>query len=177
MKKLVFILGPNGVGKTSACRLLHQKLPNSALIEPEWCRQVNPFMLTPEIQDMVVRNLLCLMRGYFECSLVDFVIINYGLHGPRKQIFDRVIAGISDIKYLMALIKLTCSEEENARRMKCDKRDHQRIERAISSRYLYDALDCPTIDSTNMPLEEVVEEILHLIPAALPQYSTSKCSC
>lgn len=166
MKQLIFIYGPNGVGKSSTCRLLHQKLSNSALIEPEWCRQINPFILTPEIQELVGNNLLYLMRSYFECSLVDYVIFNYGFHGPRRQIFDRLLKSLADISYRMTPIELTCSEEENIRRMISDGRENERIERAIASRHLYDALVGPTIDSTHMSVEEVVSKILHLIPTA-----------
>ncbi|MBX3010198.1 MAG: AAA family ATPase [Caldilineaceae bacterium] len=168
MKQFIFIYGPNGVGKSSVCRLLHQKLSNSALIEPEWCRQINPFTLTPEIQQLVENNLVYLMRSYFTCSLVNYVIFNYGFHGARRQIFDRLMKRLDDIDYTMTPIELTCSEEENIRRMVADGRENERIERAISSRHRYDALSGPTIDSTHMSVEEVVSKLLHLIATTTP---------
>jgi hypothetical protein len=136
---------------------------------------INPFIFTPEIQEMVGGNLLHLIRGYFKCSLVDYVVLNYGYHGPRRQIFARLIEGLSGIDYLMMPIGLTCSEEENIRRMICDKRDQKRIERALASRYLYSALDCPTIDSTDMSVSEVVDEILDLISDATSNSTGSEC--
>lgn len=83
MKKLLFIHGPNGVGKSSACRLLHERLPNSAWLESEWCRRTNPFAYTPEIEVLAERSISFLLRNYLECSQVDCVIFSYGFHGPR----------------------------------------------------------------------------------------------
>lgn len=166
MSSLILIYGPNGVGKSSTCRLLHQRLPNSAWLEPEWCMQINPFVLTPEVQRLVECNLIHMIRGYLSCSLVKYVIFNYGLQGPRRQILDRLIAGLSDLSYTFIPIRLTCSEEENVRRTVSDIRDDERIRHALSSRELYEGLPGPCIDSTHLSIDEVVDKIISLISGA-----------
>lgn len=163
MKKLIFIHGPNGVGKSTLCRALHSKVMNSALLESEWCRMTNPFIFNDEIIDMVERNLSFILRGYLECSSLEYVIFNYGFHGPRRQIFDKVIRNLSDIKYEFVPITITCSYEENRARMIKDGRDEERINRALSVRNIYDELGYPAIDTTYLSVEETVfmiEEIL-----------------
>lgn len=43
MKKLILILGPNGVGKTTTAKILLQKLSKCAYVDADWCRAMNPF--------------------------------------------------------------------------------------------------------------------------------------
>ena len=38
MKTFIFIHGPNGVGKSTACKTIHHRLANTAWLESEWCR-------------------------------------------------------------------------------------------------------------------------------------------
>jgi hypothetical protein len=135
-------------------------------LEPEWCRQINPFTLTPEIQRLVESNFLHTIRGYLSCSLVNYVIFSHGFHGPRRQILDGLMATLADADYVFIPIGLTCSEEESIRRMTCDGRDHGRIKRAISSRSLYEGLPYPCIDSSNLSIDEVVDQMMRLISVA-----------
>lgn len=45
MKKLILIIGPNGVGKTTTAKILLQKLSKCAYVDADWCRVINPFLL------------------------------------------------------------------------------------------------------------------------------------
>lgn len=40
MKKLILILGANGVGKSTAAEMLLQKLFKCAYIDADWCRAI-----------------------------------------------------------------------------------------------------------------------------------------
>lgn len=103
------------------------------------------------------------MRSYLECSLLDYVIFNYGFHGPRKQIWDHVLQNLSDLNYQLLPITITCGEEENRARMVKDGRDTARIERALAVRSLYDGLDCPIIDTTGLTVEDTVNKVLEIV--------------
>lgn len=46
MKRLIVIIGPNAVGKTTAAKCLVEKLPQTAYVDSDWCRCKNPFLLT-----------------------------------------------------------------------------------------------------------------------------------
>ena len=59
---------------------------------------------------------------------------------------------------------LYCGEEENVRRARADGRDEERIRRGIrNSRAVYENVDYPRIDVTDMTVEETAEEILKII--------------
>lgn len=160
MKKLVFIHGPNGVGKSTTCEVLHSKLSRSAWLESEWTRRINPFFFNSEIEKMTEENMTFLLRNYMSLSSIDIVIFNWGFHGPRKEIFKRVLLNLSDIDFEYVPIVITCSEEENVRRMRLQDRSYERIERAKLIREIYDRMSCFTIDSTYLSVNEVVEKIL-----------------
>lgn len=46
MKRLVVIVGPNAVGKTTTAKCLVKKLPKTAYVDSDWCRFMNPFPFT-----------------------------------------------------------------------------------------------------------------------------------
>lgn len=163
MKKLIFIHGPNGVGKSTLCKNLFSKLQNSAWLESEWCRMITPFTFNDEITRMVEKNLSFMLRSYLECSTVEYVIFSYGYHGPRKQIFENILKNLSDIDYKLVPIIVTCSYEENRRRMIADTRDEARITRALEARSVYEGLDCPTIETTDLSVDETVNRVLEIL--------------
>lgn len=66
MKKLIFIHGPNGVGKSTLCKKLNQVLSNSAWLESEWCRCINPFNFKQEIELITEKNMSFILRSYLE---------------------------------------------------------------------------------------------------------------
>lgn len=163
MKKLIFINGPAGIGKTTTCRKLLSKMNNTAWLESDWCWALNvlPTAFTPETELMVEKNVSFLLRNYLECSLVECIIFNWVLH--RKHIFDRVIKNLSDLEYQLITVTLICSEEEHLRRMVEDGRDEERIKRSVNYRYLYDGLSNPIIDTTNLSVEETVVRIMEIV--------------
>ena len=163
MKKIIFIHGPNGVGKSTLCRLLHQKLNNSAWLESEWCKMTNPFAYTDDTVEMTVSNMTHMLKSYLGCTSVEYIIFNYGFHGPRRKIYEKVMENISSMEFKLIPILITCSEEENISRMKKDGRDPDRIKRALSVRNIYDGSDVLTLDTTERTVEMAVDKILDLV--------------
>jgi ribose 1,5-bisphosphokinase PhnN len=164
MKMLIFIHGPNGVGKSTTCARLFRRLPHASWLDSEWCRMINPFDLTPEIEALAERHISVLLRGYLECSLVEHVIFCYGLHGPRQRIYERVLRNLDDLSFHLLPITLNCSEEENIRRMRQDGRDVPGyIQRSLQARAVYEGLPYQVIDSTGLSVEETVDHILQLL--------------
>jgi len=163
MKRLILICGANGIGKSTACKLLNEKLPRSAFIDSDYCRQMNPFSFTDEEIQIVISNISTMMVNYFKCSTIDNVIFQYGFHGVRKQIFDSILDVLSsnNISYYFCPVILYCELDENLRRMKNDNRDKERILRAIEkTRNIYDEYEYPKIDSTHLSVNETVSRIM-----------------
>lgn len=163
MKKLIFIHGPNGVGKSTLCRILNLKVQNSAWLDSEWCRMTNPFIFNDEIIKMVEKNISSMLRSYLECTTIEYVIFSYGFHGQRKKIFENILKYLSDIEYQLIPITVTCSYEENRARMIKDGRDEERIDRALSARNIYDSYHYPAIDTTEISTEETVYKVLEIL--------------
>jgi energy-coupling factor transporter ATP-binding protein EcfA2 len=163
MGTLVFVHGPNGVGKSTVCKAVHQLLPHSARLESEWCRMTNPFIWNEDIISLTKHNMTQILRGYLTCSWLDYVIFPYGFHGPRQQIWDTVLGNLADISYIFAPITLTCGEEEHVARMTQDGRDQARIERALATRRLYDALPYPRIDTTHLTIDQTAARAIEIV--------------
>lgn len=163
MKKLIFINGYAGVGKTTVSEQLHNRLNNSAWIQSEWCRSINPFLLTEEIEAITEKNMSALIRTYFESSFLEYVILTWGIHGRRKIVLDKVIQNLQDIKYQYIPITLLCDKDEHIRRMERDKRSENRIQRSLETRKLYESSNYRSIDTSNLTSEQTANTIIEFI--------------
>jgi hypothetical protein len=167
IKALVFVHGPNGVGKSTVCKAIYRRLSNSAWLESEWCRMTQPFVLSEETTAMVTDNISHLLRSYLTCSWLEYVVFSYGFHGPRQRIWESVLSGLDDIPYTYAPITLTCDEEENTRRMVSNGRDTARIQRALDNRHLYEALPYPIVDTTQLTIDQAADRVVEVARSAV----------
>ena len=165
MKQLIVIIGPNAVGKSTAAKCMVEKIPQTAYVDSDWCRCMNPFLLTDITKEIVKENIYYLLHNYLTCVEIETVIFTYSWHGGRKEIYDRVIEQFRNdgIEFVENIIILKCSEEENVRRALEDKRDEERVERGKKTFSFYDDFDYPCIDTTEMSVTEVVESILRFV--------------
>lgn len=164
-KKLIFICGPNGVGKSSTGRELINYIENSAFVDSDLCALRNPF-INPEGIDIGRQFMQFMLTKYMESSLYESVIWAYGFHGHRKANFVEIMMELRQLKIEFDFIPiiLTCDLDENVKRMKCDNRDETRIDRAIkNTRIIYHEYPFPSIDTTKLTLTETVYEIKRLI--------------
>ena len=166
MKRLIVIVGPNAVGKTTTAKCLVNKLPKTAYVDSDWCRFMNPFPFTEITKQTVVKNMYDMLHNYLVCEDIENVVFTYSWHSERKEIYDNIICRLRDeeIVFEERIIVLKCSEEENISRAEKDGRDRARIERGMKNTFsFYDVYDYPSIDSTNMSTNEVAEKIIELI--------------
>lgn len=162
MKKVVVLIGPNGVGKSTTAEIFMQKHTKCAYIDSDACRAINPFSLTPATKKAVIENIYCLFRNYLLCIDIEMIVFPYGFHGERKEIFDTVMKRLMDdgITFEIITIVLKCSLDENIRRAAAGGRDRERIERGIKNTFnFYDEFNEPGIDTTDLSPEEVVSQI------------------
>ena len=68
MKQLFLIGGPMGVGKTTVCQQLKQKLPGSVFLDGDWCWDANPFLVNEETKAMVLDNICHLLNNFLRCT-------------------------------------------------------------------------------------------------------------
>lgn len=163
MKRLIVIVGPNAVGKTTTAKCLVEKLSNTAYVDSDWCRCMNPFSLSEITKQTVTKNIYDLLYNYLSCEALENVIFTYSWHGERKEIYDNLICGLKDtgLQFEEKVIILKCSEEDNRKRAKGDGRGTVRIERGMQNTFsFYDGYAFPCVDTTDMTPEEVAEEII-----------------
>lgn len=166
MKKLIVILGPNGVGKSTTAKAFWNRYTRCAYVDSDWCRAINPFSVTLSTKVTVTENIYCMLKNYLRCEDIDKIVFPYGWHGERKEIFDTVICKLKEdgIEFEMFPVVLKCSMQENIRRCECDGREAERIERGIKNTFhFYDDFQYPCIITTELSPEEVVEQIAEII--------------
>ena len=54
MKRLIFVNGPMGVGKSAVCSELKRMLAPCAFLDGDWCWDLTPFSVTEETKAMVL---------------------------------------------------------------------------------------------------------------------------
>lgn len=161
MKNILFLCGPNGIGKTTISKEIIKQLPNSAYVDSDPCRVMNPFVLNDDTIPTIVKNISNLIINYLECPIVNTVIFSYGFHGRRREVFQRVLLEISQMEHEFIPFLLWCSEEENINRMNLNNRSADRIQRTLNeSRKAFDNVDYPKLDITNFSISEAAKTII-----------------
>lgn len=161
VKNILFLCGPNGIGKTTICREIIKELPNSAYVDSDPCRVMNPFVLNDETIPTIAKNISDLIINYLKCPIVNTVVFSYGFHGRRIEVFQRILAEISKTEHDFIPFLLWCSEEENINRMNVDNRNAARIERTLNeSRKAYNDVNYPKLDITDLSVSEAARTII-----------------
>ncbi len=162
MKKLLFLCGANGIGKTTISKEIINILPNSAYVDSDPCRIMNPFILNDTTIPTISKNISDMIINYFNCSLVETVVFSYGFHGRRKEVFERISDTISVVKHNFIPFLLWCDEQENISRMKFDNRTIGQIERTLNeSRKSYETVTYPKIDISKLSVKQAAEFIIN----------------
>ena len=91
MKRLIFVNGPMGVGKSTVCRELQKLLAPCAYLDGDWCWDLVPFTVTEETKELVLGNAAHLLRSFLNCSAVETVLFAWVL--PKREIIDELLSG------------------------------------------------------------------------------------
>lgn len=166
MKRLIVIIGPNAVGKTTTAKCLVEKLSKTAYVDSDWCRCMNPFQFSENTKQTVTKNMYDLLYNYLSCEELENVVFTYSWHGGRKEIYDNLIYKLveDEVRFEEKIVVLKCSEEENRTRAEKDGRDSMRIERGMNNTFsFYDRYAYPSVDTTDMTPNEIAEKIINMM--------------
>lgn len=90
MKRLIFIGGTMGVGKTAVCRELQRTLPGNVFLDGDWCWDAAPFVVNAETKAMVLDNICYLLQNFLDCSAYENVIFCWVMH--QEEIVRQILS-------------------------------------------------------------------------------------
>ena len=164
MKHVYLIGGTMGVGKTTTCQILKEKLPSSVFLDGDWCWDASPFVVTEETKAMVIDNICHLLGNFIRCSAYDNVIFCWVMH--EQSIIDDLVSRLDLCGCALHCISLVCSEETLRRRLTRDVEAGVRradvIERSIARLPLYNRLNTIKLDVSNILPETAADRIMQL---------------
>jgi hypothetical protein len=164
MKRLYIIGGTMGVGKTTACQLLKQRLPSSVFLDGDWCWDMHPFQVTEETKAMVMENICFLLNRFLACSAYENVIFCWVLH--EQDIWDTILSRLSLDNVEVKTAALVCSPESLRRRLQKDIaagiRTPDVLERSTARLPLYQKLDVTRLDVSCLTPEQTAKQLSKL---------------
>lgn len=163
MKKLYLVGGTMGVGKTTTARALRDLLPDSVLLDGDWCWDMRPFRVNDETKAMVMDNICFLLNRFLRCSTLQNVVFCWVMH--RQEIIDEILSRL-DGAFEVRCVSLVCAPEELARRIERDiaegRRAPEDVDRSVARLPLYDELNTIRVDTSRMTPEETARRIAEL---------------
>lgn len=164
MKHLYIIGGTMGVGKTTVCQILKQKLPGAVFLDGDWCWDSSPFQVTEETKIMVMHNICFLLNQFLHCSAYENVIFCWVLH--QQSNIETILASLDKTDCQTTVISLTCSPDALKKRLEKDIqsgiRDRDILERSVARLPFYSELHTTKIDTSAQSPEEIANRILAL---------------
>lgn len=164
MKTIYIIGGTMGVGKTTVCQVMKEKLDNSVFLDGDWCWDSHPFQVTDETKKMVIHNICFLLNQFIHCSAYQNIIFCWVLH--EQSIIDTILESLDKTDCTLKVISLICDEAElEARLMKditAGIREKNVLERSISRMGNYIKLNTVRLDTSNKTPIDIADEIITL---------------
>jgi broad-specificity NMP kinase len=93
MKRLIFISGTMGTGKTTISELLLKELNNSVFLDGDWCWNINPFIVNDENKNMVINNICFLLNSFINNRNIENIIFCWVMN--KQEIIDTLINEIN----------------------------------------------------------------------------------
>lgn len=164
MKKLYLIGGTMGVGKTTVCQILKQKLEQAVFLDGDWCWDAHPFQVNEETKAMVMDNICYLLNNFLSCSAYRNIIFCWVMHD--QSIVDSILSRLCLEDCEVKNVSLICSREALSRRLEKDIRAGIRqrdvLERSVDRLKLYRTLNTVKVDVSEISAEEAAEKIMEL---------------
>ena len=165
MKKVIIVNGTMGVGKTTTCQILKQKLDNSAFLDGDWCWDMHPYQITDETKIMVQENIGFVLNNFIHCTVYDNIIFCWVMH--HQSIIDDILSTLDTDGCEVHVISLVCEEEALVKRLNADVqagiRSQDVVDRSIKRIPLYADLLTDKIDVTTISPIEAAEQIMLLL--------------
>lgn len=162
MKQLYIIGGTMGIGKTTVCRILQQRLSNCVFLDGDWCWDMHPFRVTEETKSMVTENICFLLQNFIRCTAYQNIVFCWVLH--EQSIIDGILSRLNTEDCAVHVFSLVAEEKELRRRLEKDvaagKRSADIIERSVQRLLLYKTLHTQQIDVSGLSPAQTADQII-----------------
>ena len=118
MKRLYLIGGTMGVGKTTACQCLKQRLPACVFLDGDWCWDMHPFVVNDETRQMVMENIAFQLNNFLRCTAFENVVFCWVMH--EQGIIDSLLSRLTLNDCAVCAVSLICSPETLRKRLQRD---------------------------------------------------------
>lgn len=162
MKRLIFINGTMGAGKTATSNELLRILDRSVFLDGDWCWMMAPFVVTEETKKMVQDNIVHLLRGFLDCTEYENVIFCWVMQ--YESIMNELLSKLADREFALYRFTLLVSEQALVQRIRKDVANHIRtpdvLERSVQRLSLYEKMNTVKIDVSSISARKAAEEIV-----------------
>lgn len=156
MTKVVLLGGPTGVGKTTALKLLEDRLPRSAILDADHVWRISQDLAVEGTRSIALSNVIGVIQGYVQAGC-EVAILSWVF--ARPQLYEPVIDGLFDSVDSIHQLYLIASPEVLRQRL-ANRQDSHRADYSISRLELINQLSYPKIDTTHLPPAEVADQII-----------------
>lgn len=164
MKTLYLIGGTMGVGKTTVCRALKDRLENSVFLDGDWCWDAHPFQVTEETKRMVMENICFLLNQFLRCSAYKTIIFCWVMH--EQEIIDTILEKLDQSDCTVKAVSLVCGEEALRSRLEQDVaagiRTVDVIERSVARIPCYSKLNTIKLETDGKTVAQIVDALAAL---------------
>lgn len=154
-----------GVGKTATCRELQKLLSKCVFLDGDWCWDMNPFIVTDEIKNMVEDNICYILNNFLRCSEYENIIFCWVMH--EEYIVKSILSRLNLQNAILYKISLICSEQSLVERISKDIESGIRtkdvIARSVSRLNNYVLMDTIKIDVSNIESKQAAQQIINYI--------------
>lgn len=162
MKNILLIGGTMGVGKTTTCQIIKNKVENSVFLDGDWCWDMRPFQVTEETKEMVMQNICFLLNNFIKCSVINNIVFCWVMH--QQTIIDEIISRLDVQGCNVQLVSLVCSTEALSERLIKDVnagiRTKDILPRSLERNPLYEKLNTTKVDVSNITAEQAADFII-----------------
>lgn len=164
MKHIYLIGGTMGIGKTSACLALKNKLCRSVFLDGDWCWSMSPFVVTEETKRMVMENICFLLNNFIRCSAYDHIIFCWVMH--EQSIIEDILSRLQLDGCKAHVLSFVCDAETLESRISGDiaagLRTQNDLVRSLERLPLYELLSTYKLDVSRLTPEETAQQIMAL---------------
>ena len=171
MKKLIFIGGAMGVGKTTVSQKLLGVLPNSVLLDGDWCWfQGNNWNFCEENRKMVLNNISHLLNNFLKNSNFENIIFCWVMH--KQEIIDDIFKLIEEKNFKFYNFSLIANKDTIEKHLKnrmiennnfSQEKLNEYVNNSMNRMTSYNEVNSEKIDVSNKSINDVLKEIIEKI--------------